>query len=294
MPELTEKLTAAERGELRNKYSQKRLLDTSTANYLYALRLRSGATPRDIVIKAKQVGFADSDIQHEADILTSLKHSAIICSLFTLSTKTGMALVLPRYECALDQALLGKSKCIPANTFTFEFICKTMSDIGEGLIYMHDKGIYHNDLRADNILLDKQKYAVICDFDLASTARDPEVKLDPRFAFNTVVAPEIYDKKKGADHVRVDIFGACSILHSMLSKHTAALYCKWVEHYGSKYSRVHRDKGVNALHWRLQGKPNSAQAAFVHDHVALKGLRLNPNDRQSSMTDVLKGLKPPS
>lgn len=44
-----------------------------------------------------------------------------------------------------------------------------LSQIVEGLLYMHSKGIVYGDLKAENVLINKFGEVKLCDFNLSGT-----------------------------------------------------------------------------------------------------------------------------
>ena len=51
-----------------------------------------------------------------------------------------------------------------------------MHDVDSGMSYLHEKRVVHADLKSFNILLRRNKSAVICDFGLAKTIIDSKAQ----------------------------------------------------------------------------------------------------------------------
>ena len=74
------------------------------------------------------------------------------------------------YEFTLQQFISQKSK--DALDDTQKLII--LYGIAKGMSFVHKKGCVHRDLKPANILLDANKYPVICDFGLAKFVNSPE------------------------------------------------------------------------------------------------------------------------
>jgi formylglycine-generating enzyme required for sulfatase activity len=90
------------------------------------------------------------------------------------------------------------------------------AQVCEGLAYAHEKGVVHLDIKPGNIMLDRNGYAKILDFGLASLRKGTEIdgaKEDmgtPDYA-----APERYGTGGTVDH-RADIYSLGVVLYEML------------------------------------------------------------------------------
>merc|ERR1719210_2406929 len=89
------------------------------------------------------------------------------------------------------------------------------SGIIQGLDHIHRHDIVHRDIKAENVLLKRDNFAVITDFGLATWISD-RAQMARRCGSPGYVAPEVclgmqYD-------VKVDVFGAGVILYLTLSR----------------------------------------------------------------------------
>lgn len=97
-------------------------------------------------------------LRREYEIGKTLSHACIVSTLaFEENTPVGPAIVLEY----IDGVTLGEYKsAVPEHL---------LHDILDGVDYLHHRGILHNDLKPDNILINKLGHARIIDFGLSSS-----------------------------------------------------------------------------------------------------------------------------
>lgn len=97
-------------------------------------------------------------LRREYEMGKTLSHACIVSTLaFEESTPVGPAIVLEY----IDGVTLGEYKsAVPEHL---------LHDILDGVDYLHHRGILHNDLKPDNILINKLGHARIIDFGLSSS-----------------------------------------------------------------------------------------------------------------------------
>ena len=113
-------------------------------------------------------------LRREYEMGKTLSHACIVSTLaFEENTPVGPAIVLEYIEgVTLGEYYsrsLSLSKC-PRNTSTS--VTKKqhlLHDILDGVDYLHHRGILHNDIKPDNILINKLGHARIIDFGLSSS-----------------------------------------------------------------------------------------------------------------------------
>lgn len=112
-------------------------------------------------------------LRREYEIGRTLSHACIVSTLaFEENTPVGPAIVLEYIEGVTlgeyDSRSLSLSKC-PRNTSTSVTKEHLLHDILDGVDYLHHRGILHNDIKPDNILINKLGNARIIDFGLSSS-----------------------------------------------------------------------------------------------------------------------------
>ncbi len=83
----------------------------------------------------------------------------------------------------------------------------------KGVLSSHEKGIYHRDLKLDNILLDENFNLKIVDFGFA-TVNSEKLENDGKGTLG-YAAHELYYKKY-YDGIKADIFSLCVILFNYI------------------------------------------------------------------------------
>lgn len=112
-------------------------------------------------------------LRREYEIGRTLSHACIVSTLaFEENTPVGPAIVLEYIDGVTlgeyDSRSLSLSKC-PRNTSTSVTKGHILHDILNGVDYLHHRGILHNDIKPDNILINKLGNARIIDFGLSSS-----------------------------------------------------------------------------------------------------------------------------
>jgi len=106
-------------------------------------------------------------------------------------------------------------KVLKYGTMTEGNARRLFSGIMSGLEYIHAHNIVHRDIKAENVLLQREDCAIVADFGLATWITD-EVQMARRCGSPGYVAPEVC---LGTPYgFKVDVFGAGIVLYFMLSK----------------------------------------------------------------------------
>ncbi|KAF8339488.1 kinase-like domain-containing protein, partial [Amanita rubescens] len=131
------------------------------------------------------------DFCREALVWRSLSHPHILPLLGIFEVESQLFLVSPYMKNGTLDVWRGNKQLEPG----VDEIRMRISEVAEGVRYIHSEGIIHGDLRGANILLDMAFHAQIADFGLTIradvTATRSTTPLTLRFA-----APELFDDKQ--------------------------------------------------------------------------------------------------
>lgn len=215
-----------------------------------------------------------TDFQREATMMMNLRHPRIV-ALFGATCTPPYWLVLELMSKGALSALLYSSEEI-----SWPLRLQWAQQIVEGLVYLHSKGIVHQDINSMNILLDQAYQAKIADFGLA------KLKMHSQSSSNhdnnpagklAWIAPEILNKTKSAS-TKTDMFS-----YGMLLWELAMREQPYIEANGNRELIVS---------WAIQGKYPSippevdVPAAFIQ---LINGCRSAPSTRLTAKA-VLEGL----
>lgn len=116
---------------------------------------------------------------------------------------------------SLCQILRGKREKLKEITGTKKFII--LLGIALGMIYLHSQGIIHRDIKAENILLDKDLYPKIADFGASfiSDAQLSTLQMKGGYGTPWYLAPEILQKKSYS--YQVDIYAFSFIAYELIT-----------------------------------------------------------------------------
>ena len=139
-----------------NHYS---ILETISEGRVFSLfKARYGT--KYVILKTTHIHDAmhSEILRREYEIGKTLSHACIVSTLaFEENTPVGPAIVLEY----IDGVTLGEYKSpVPEHL---------LHDILDGVDYLHHRGILHNDIKPDNILINKLGHARIIDFGLSSS-----------------------------------------------------------------------------------------------------------------------------
>ncbi|KLO09029.1 kinase-like protein [Schizopora paradoxa] len=205
------------RGEVLSKYTYGRVylaLNASTGEMMTAkqVELREPDEGQD---DCRQPGAAEM-LKRESEILKDLDHPNIIQYLGSELTPDFMTIFLEYIPgCSLSSCLLKHGKFDDQITRSFT------EQILDGLAYLHDKGIVHRNLKADNILVNPSGICMISDFSNYCLRRESiSAENRERPSFTTSVfwmAPEVIGamrtgEQRGFDE-KADIWSlGCTVL----------------------------------------------------------------------------------
>ncbi len=234
---------------------------------------------RPVALKFLPTQFAPTEEERtrfvrEAKAASSLDHPNI-CTVYEAGqTDDGqMFMAMAYYEGSSLKDLIGTGK------MPFEKVMNVAVQIAEALKAANSKGIVHRDVKPGNIIITPDGVAKLLDFGLASQATWATLtRSNSTLGTAAYMAPE-QATGEGADH-RSDLWSLGVMMYEMLTgklpfrgDHEAALL----------YSIVNEEPH--------QIEENEAQVPPELEHVIMRLLEKNPDDRYQSASEVLGELK---
>lgn len=152
------------------------------------------------------------------------------------------------------------------------------SKILKGVKAMHEKGICHRDLKTQNILLDEKYNPKICDFGFATYISD---KLKDCLGTKRYAAPEIFEKNKCYNGVKIDIFSLGVILFNIVT----GLYSFNEAKYNDPLYKFIKENKYNQF-WKKLTQVKNVSEEFKK--LFVKMVAFWPKDRPS-IDEILNG-----
>ncbi len=143
----------------------------ASANVYRALNFHTGET-----VAIKQISVASlpasslPDIMSEIDLLKNLNHPNIVKYKGFARDKENLFIVLEYCENGSLQNILKRYGKFPES-----LVAVYMRQVLEGLLYLHDQGVIHRDIKGANILTNKDGCVKLADFGVSSRAPTPDL-----------------------------------------------------------------------------------------------------------------------
>ncbi|RZC54370.1 hypothetical protein C5167_013229 [Papaver somniferum] len=189
---------------LQTSYFTLREIKTATSNFDFANKIGEGGfgpvykglRPDGSVIAVKQLSAksmqGNREFVNEINMISAIQHRNLV-KLFGCCVEGNQLMVIYEYmeNNSLARALFGRAdQRLNLNWPTRLRICL---DIAKGLAYLHEESrlkIVHRDIKATNVLLDKDFTARISDFGLAKLEEEEKTHISTRIAGTAYVLKE--------------------------------------------------------------------------------------------------------
>ena len=151
-------------------------------------------------------------VEREISIMRRLHHPHTLKLFEVLATKTKIYFVM---EFAQGGELFDK---VAKGRFSEDLSRRYFQQLISALRYCHSQGVFHRDLKLDNLLIDQNLDLKISDFGLSAVKDQirPDGLLHTICGTPAYVAPEIL-AKKGYDGVKVDVWSCGVILFALIA-----------------------------------------------------------------------------
>ncbi|GJM90268.1 hypothetical protein PR202_ga06530 [Eleusine coracana subsp. coracana] len=205
----------ARRTILMGRYEIGRLLGQGNfAKVYYARNLTSGQGVAIKTIdkdKVTKIGLI-VQIKREISIMRLVRHPNVLQLFEVMASKSKIYFVL---EYAKGGELFNK---ISKGKFTEDVARKYFHQLISAVDYCHSRGVYHRDLKLENLLLDENENLKVSDFGLSALAdsKRQDGLLHTTCGTPAYVAPEVLSRR-GYDGTKADIWSCGVILFVLVS-----------------------------------------------------------------------------
>jgi carbon catabolite-derepressing protein kinase len=196
------------------KYEVGRLLGVgASAKVYHATNVENGKSVAVKVISKKKLsnGSFAENIEREISILRRLHHPNIIDLFEVLASKNKIYFIVEFAAAGeLFEEVAGKEK------LTEDHARRYFRQLISAVKHCHSRGVFHRDLKLDNLLLDENDNLKVTDFGLSAVKNQirPDGLLHTVCGTPSYVAPEIL-AKKGYDGAKADIWSCGVVLFAL-------------------------------------------------------------------------------
>lgn len=129
-------------------------------------------------------------IMQEIDLLKNLNHKNIVKYLGSLKTKSHLFIILEYVENGSLANIVKPNKFGP---FPESLVAVYISQVLEGLVYLHEQGVIHRDIKGANILTTKEGLVKLADFGVATKLTEADVNTHSVVGTPYWMAPEVIE-----------------------------------------------------------------------------------------------------
>ncbi|CAI0443898.1 unnamed protein product [Linum tenue] len=129
-------------------------------------------------------------IMQEIDLLKNLNHKNIVKYLGSLKTKSHLHIILEYVENGSLANIIKPNKFGP---FPESLVTVYIAQVLEGLVYLHEQGVIHRDIKGANILTTKEGLVKLADFGVATKLTEADVNTHSVVGTPYWMAPEVIE-----------------------------------------------------------------------------------------------------
>ncbi|KAI5067191.1 hypothetical protein GOP47_0017719 [Adiantum capillus-veneris] len=129
-----------------------------------------------------------ASIMQEIDLLKNLNHKNIVKYLDSFKTKSHLHIILEYVENGSLASIIKPNKF---GAFPESLVAVYISQVLEGLVYLHEQGVIHRDIKGANILTTKEGLVKLADFGVATKLTEADVNTDSVVGTPYWMAPEV-------------------------------------------------------------------------------------------------------
>jgi len=127
-------------------------------------------------------------IMQEIDLLKNLNHKNIVKYLGSLKTKSHLHIILEYVENGSLANIIKPNKFGP---FPESLVAVYIAQVLEGLVYLHEQGVIHRDIKGANILTTKEGLVKLADFGVATKLTEADINTHSVVGTPYWMAPEV-------------------------------------------------------------------------------------------------------
>ncbi|XP_074273781.1 MAP3K epsilon protein kinase 1-like isoform X2 [Silene latifolia] len=129
-------------------------------------------------------------IMQEIDLLKNLNHKNIVKYLGSLKTRSHLHIILEYVENGSLANIIKPNKFGP---FPEQLVAHYIAQVLEGLVYLHEQGVIHRDIKGANILTTKEGLVKLADFGVATKLTEADVNTHSVVGTPYWMAPEVIE-----------------------------------------------------------------------------------------------------
>ncbi|KAJ4807727.1 protein kinase family protein [Rhynchospora pubera] len=129
-------------------------------------------------------------IMQEIDLLKNLNHKNIVKYLGSLKTKAHLHIILEYVENGSLANIIKPNKFGP---FPESLVAVYIAQVLEGLVYLHEQGVIHRDIKGANILTTKEGLVKLADFGVATKLTEADINTHSVVGTPYWMAPEVIE-----------------------------------------------------------------------------------------------------
>ncbi|GAB2285024.1 MAP3K epsilon protein kinase 1 [Dionaea muscipula] len=129
-------------------------------------------------------------IMQEIDLLKNLNHKNIVKYLGSLKTRSHLHIILEYVENGSLANIIKPNKFGP---FPEQLVAHYIAQVLEGLVYLHEQGVIHRDIKGANILATKEGLVKLADFGVATKLTEADVNTHSVVGTPYWMAPEVIE-----------------------------------------------------------------------------------------------------
>ncbi|KAH9615224.1 hypothetical protein KSS87_011664, partial [Heliosperma pusillum] len=140
-------------------------------------------------VAIKQVSL-ENIAQEDLNVIMNLNHKNIVKYLGSLKTKSHLHIILEYVENGSLANIIKPNKFGP---FPEQLVAHYIAQVLEGLVYLHEQGVIHRDIKGANILTTKEGLVKLADFGVATKLTEADANTHSVVGTPYWMAPEVIE-----------------------------------------------------------------------------------------------------